>query len=78
MTPRSSMSSRPTSTPILRERPPDLAKKTGAKIVYGPTAKPGFEAIVAEDGQVFEVGGAKVKRSTPRSHDGEHLLPADR
>ncbi|MCB0792636.1 MAG: MBL fold metallo-hydrolase, partial [Flavobacteriales bacterium] len=39
----------------------DLAKKTGAKIVYGPTAKPGFEAIVAEDGQVFQVGGAKVK-----------------
>ena len=25
----------------------DLAAKTGAKIVYGPTAKPGFEAIVA-------------------------------
>ena len=39
----------------------DLAKKTGAKIVYGPTAKPGFEAIVAEDNQVFEVGKYKVK-----------------
>ena len=24
----------------------DLAKKTGAKIVYGPTAKAGFEIIV--------------------------------
>lgn len=39
----------------------DLAKKTGADIVYGPTAKPQFEAIVAEDDQVFEVGAYKVK-----------------
>ncbi len=39
----------------------DLQKKTRAKIVFGPTAKPGYEAIVAEDGQVFEVGDYKVK-----------------
>ena len=39
----------------------DLAEKTGAEIVYGPTAKPAFEAIVAEDNQVFEVGKYKVK-----------------
>lgn len=39
----------------------DLAKKTGAKIVYGPTAKPGFDAIVAEDNQLFEIGKYKVK-----------------
>jgi glyoxylase-like metal-dependent hydrolase (beta-lactamase superfamily II)/rhodanese-related sulfurtransferase len=39
----------------------DLAAKTGAKIVYGPTAKPGFEAIVAEDNQVFELGDYKIK-----------------
>jgi len=39
----------------------DLAKKTGATIVYGPTAKPGFEALVAEDGQTFKVGGYTVK-----------------
>lgn len=39
----------------------DLKKKTGADIVYGPTAKPGFEAIVAEDGQVFSIGDYKVK-----------------
>jgi glyoxylase-like metal-dependent hydrolase (beta-lactamase superfamily II) len=25
----------------------DLAKKTDATIVYGPTAKPGFEAIIS-------------------------------
>jgi hydroxyacylglutathione hydrolase len=39
----------------------DLAKKTGATIVYGPTAKPGFAAHVATDGEVFNVGKAKVK-----------------
>ena len=39
----------------------DLQKKTGAQIVFGPTAKPGYEAIVAVDKQVFEVGDYKVK-----------------
>lgn len=39
----------------------DLAKKTGATIVYGPTAKPGFDAIVAEDNQEFKVGNYTVK-----------------
>lgn len=39
----------------------DLAKKTGAKIVYGPTAKPAYEIITAADNQVFEVGNYKVK-----------------
>ncbi len=34
----------------------DLSKKTGAQIVYGPTAKPDFKAIVAEDGQTFKLG----------------------
>ncbi len=39
----------------------DLAKKTGAKIVYGPTANPAYEIIKASDNQVFEVGNYKVK-----------------
>lgn len=39
----------------------DLKKKTGAKIVFGPTAKPGYEAIVAEDNEIFQVGDYKVK-----------------
>jgi len=39
----------------------DLAKATGAKIVYGPTAKPGFEAITAEDGQLFRVGNVQLE-----------------
>lgn len=39
----------------------DLAKKTGAQIVYGPTAKPNFEAIIAEDGQEFKIGKYTIK-----------------
>jgi glyoxylase-like metal-dependent hydrolase (beta-lactamase superfamily II)/rhodanese-related sulfurtransferase len=39
----------------------DLSKQTGAPIVYGPTAKPEFDAIIAEDGQVFEIGAIKIK-----------------
>lgn len=39
----------------------DLAKKTGAQIVYGPTAKPGFDAIIAEDHQEFPLGKIKIR-----------------
>ncbi|GAB2489990.1 MBL fold metallo-hydrolase [Algoriphagus taiwanensis] len=40
----------------------DLAAKTGAKIVYGPTGmKMGFDAIVAEDNQEFTLGKAKIR-----------------
>ncbi|AFL82961.1 Zn-dependent hydrolase, glyoxylase [Belliella baltica DSM 15883] len=40
----------------------DLSAKTGAPIVYGPTAmKLGFDAIIAEDGQEFKVGNLKIK-----------------
>ena len=39
----------------------DLAAKTGAQIVYGPTAKPNFAAIIATDGQVFRVGACTIK-----------------
>jgi len=39
----------------------DLSQKTGAKIVYGPTAKPNFDAIIATDGQEFKVGGVTIK-----------------
>jgi hydroxyacylglutathione hydrolase len=34
----------------------DLSKASGAPIVYGPSANPSFEAIIAEDGQDFKVG----------------------
>ena len=39
----------------------DLQKKTGAQIVFGPNAKPNYETILAEDGQIFEIGDYKVK-----------------
>lgn len=39
----------------------DLSKKTGAPIVYGPTANPEFEATIAEDNQIFEIGKIKIK-----------------
>lgn len=39
----------------------DLSRKTHAPIVYGPTANPEFEAIIAADGQLFEVGDVKIK-----------------
>lgn len=39
----------------------DLSKKTNAPIVYGATANPDFEAIIAEDNQVFEIGNIKMK-----------------
>ncbi|WP_396181961.1 rhodanese-like domain-containing protein [Flavobacterium sp.] len=39
----------------------DLSAQTGAKIVYGPTAKPEFEIISAVDEAVFEVGNIKIK-----------------
>lgn len=40
----------------------DLAKKTGADIVYGPTEmETGFEKIVAKDGQVFKIGNITLE-----------------
>ncbi len=49
----------------------DLAKKTGAQIVYGPTAKPGFEALVAEDNQEFKVGNYTIKALHTPGHTME-------
>jgi hydroxyacylglutathione hydrolase len=39
----------------------DLAHKTGASIVYGPTAKTTYDTIEAKDGQIFELGKIKIK-----------------
>jgi len=39
----------------------DLAKKTGATIVFGPTAQPGFDAHVAKDEEVLQLGAVKIK-----------------
>ncbi|WP_421808201.1 MBL fold metallo-hydrolase [Flagellimonas sp.] len=37
-----------------------LSKETGAPIVYGPTAEPSFDAIIAEDGQEFQLGNITI------------------
>ncbi len=39
----------------------DLSKNTGAPIIYGPNAKPEFDAIIATDEQIFELGALKIK-----------------
>ncbi|MBK8227573.1 MAG: MBL fold metallo-hydrolase [Flavobacteriales bacterium] len=38
----------------------DLSKKTGAPIVYGPNANPQFEAHIASDGEVLNVGKVTI------------------
>jgi len=37
-----------------------LAEKTGATIVYGPTAKTNYEAHIATDGEVFTLGDITI------------------
>lgn len=39
----------------------DLAKKTGATIIYGPTATPHFDAYVSKDEETFLIGDIKIK-----------------
>ncbi len=39
----------------------DLAKQTGASIVYGPNAETAFEKISAKDGEVFTFGKLSIK-----------------
>jgi hydroxyacylglutathione hydrolase len=49
----------------------DLSKETGAPIVYGPTAKPIFEATIATDGQEFALGNIKIKALHTPGHTME-------
>jgi glyoxylase-like metal-dependent hydrolase (beta-lactamase superfamily II)/rhodanese-related sulfurtransferase len=39
----------------------DLAAKTGAQIVYGPTATPAFDIVQAKDEQEFQIGKVKIR-----------------
>lgn len=39
----------------------DLAKKTGATIVFGPNAKTDYDVHVAKDGEIFPLGDIKIK-----------------
>ncbi|WP_298487897.1 MBL fold metallo-hydrolase [uncultured Maribacter sp.] len=38
-----------------------LSKETGAPIIYGPTATPSFDAIIAKDEQEFKLGDLVIK-----------------
>lgn len=48
-----------------------LSKKTGAPIVYGPTANTAFEAIIAKDNQEFQVGDFTIKALHTPGHTME-------
>jgi glyoxylase-like metal-dependent hydrolase (beta-lactamase superfamily II) len=48
-----------------------LAEKTGAKIVYGPTAKTDFESHIATDGEVFQIGKIQIKALHTPGHTME-------
>lgn len=39
----------------------ELAKLTGAKIVYGPSANPKYDAMIAKDEDILQVGSIKIK-----------------
>ncbi len=39
----------------------DLAKATGATIVFGPSAKPGYDIHEAKDGEKFPIGNLEMK-----------------
>lgn len=39
----------------------DLARKTGAKIVYGPNANTVFDAYIAKDGEELKLGDATIR-----------------
>ena len=49
----------------------DLSKQTGAPIIYGPTAKTGFNATIAADGQVFNLGDVTITALHTPGHTPE-------
>ncbi|HRV53539.1 MAG TPA: MBL fold metallo-hydrolase, partial [Bacteroidia bacterium] len=51
----------------------DLSKNTGATIVYGPTATPEFDALIAEDNQIFKVGNIQLKVLHTPGHTMESM-----
>lgn len=52
----------------------DLSKATGAPIVYGPTATPEFECIIAADGQEFNLGNITIKALHTPGHTMESTV----
>ncbi len=49
----------------------DIAKKTGAKIVYGPTAKASYDIIVGSDGHEFPLGNETLELMYTPGHTKE-------
>jgi hydroxyacylglutathione hydrolase len=49
----------------------DLAQKTGATIVYGPTANPEFDALIARDGELFKIGKLSIEAMHTPGHTME-------
>lgn len=49
----------------------DLSKATNAPIVYGPTANPDFDAIIATDDQIFKIGNITIKALHTPGHTME-------
>lgn len=39
----------------------DLAKKTGATIIFGPSAETGYESYIAKDNETFKLGNVSIK-----------------
>ncbi len=48
-----------------------LSKKSGAPIVFGPTANPSFDAVIATDGQEFKLGALTIKALHTPGHTME-------
>ena len=48
-----------------------LAKKTGAKIIFGPNANTKFDALIAKDGQEFKIGEITIKALHTPGHTME-------
>ncbi|MGE0561376.1 MAG: rhodanese-like domain-containing protein [Flavobacteriales bacterium] len=49
----------------------DLAQKTGATIVYGPTANAGFKMHVGKDNEEFKIGDVKIRLLHTPGHTPE-------
>ncbi|MEI6817795.1 MAG: MBL fold metallo-hydrolase [Bacteroidota bacterium] len=39
----------------------DIARKTDAKVIFGPTAQPNYDCIIAKDNEEFSLGEVKIK-----------------
>ncbi len=51
----------------------NLAKRTGAQIVFGPTAQPNYEAYVAKDEELLPLGDVKIKILHTPGHTMESI-----